>query len=453
MKARTAPPEVPHMRRPTLVRIVTAAVLGTALVAGCSSSADNNAAAPSTTAPVETGPVTLQFWAWASNIDKVVGIWNKAHPEIQVKVSTQSQGDTLVTKLLTADKAGNPPDLAQAEYQALPTLVTSGVAADITSYTTPLKSQFSDSAWQLVSFGGKTYGIPQDYGPMMLYYRTDLFSQFGLTVPKTWDEFAQQARKLHTADPKRYLTTFSAGDPGWFAGLAEQAGANWWTIDGEKWKLGIDSEPSQKVARYWGDLVNAGVLQGQPMYTPQWSKAMNDGTLLAWPSAVWGPAVLAGIAPTTKGKWAMAPLPQWTSGEQKTGMWGGSSTAVMAKSKHLDAAAKFATWLNTDPAAIEALVTQGSLYPAATAGQSTPALSKAPAFMPNQPDFYQTAKQISGTAAAVTWGPDVNVTYASYRDAFGKAIQAKSDFTAALSTMQSTTVADMKKLGFDVSTG
>jgi multiple sugar transport system substrate-binding protein len=440
-----------QMRRTSLIRTVVAAILGIALVAGCSSSSDSGA--PSGSPSSETGPVTLTFWTWAPNIDKVVAIWNKQHPEIKVALSTQSQGDTLVTKLLTADKAGNPPDLAQAEYQALPTLVTSGVAADIGSYAQPIKGQFSDAAWQLVSFGGKTYAFPQDYGPMMLFYRTDLFSQFGLTVPKTWDEFAQQARTLRSKDPKRYLTTFSAGDPGWFAGLTEQAGASWWSIDGEKWKLGIDSEPSQRVARYWGDLVNSGVLQGQPMYTPQWSKAMNDGTLLAWPSAVWGPAVLAGIAPNTKGKWAMAPLPQWTAGDQKTGLWGGSSTAVMAKSKHQAAAAKFATWLNTDPTAVEALVTEGSLYPAVTAGQSTPALSKAPDFMPNQPDFYQTAKQISGTAAAVTWGPDVNVTYASYRDAFGKAIQAKSDFTAALATMQSATVADMKKLGFDVSTG
>ncbi|HVQ96763.1 MAG TPA: sugar ABC transporter substrate-binding protein [Mycobacteriales bacterium] len=439
-------------RRTSLVKTALAAVLGAVLVAGCSSSSDTgDSAAPKQSA--ETGPVTLTFWAWAPNIDKVVAIWNKQHPEIHVTLSTQSQGDTLVTKLLTADKAGNPPDLAQAEYQALPTLVTGGVAADLTAYTGPIKSQFTDSAWQLVSFGGKTYAVPQDYGPMMLFYRADLFTRFGLTVPKTWDEFAAAARTLRAKDPKRYLTTFSAGDPGWFAGLAEQAGASWWSIDGEKWKVDIAGEPSRKVASFWGGLVNSGVLQGQPMYTPQWNKAMNDGTLLAWPSAVWGPAVLAGIAPDTKGKWAMAPLPQWTAGEQKTGLWGGSSTAVMAKSKHQDAAAKFAVWLNTDPTAVDALVTQGSLYPAVTAGQSTPALTKAPDFMPNQPDFYQTAKQISGTAAAVTWGPDVNVTYTSYRDAFGKAIQAKSDFATALSTMQSATVADMKKLGFDLAGG
>ena len=36
-------------------------------------------------------------------------------------------------------------------------------------------------------------------------------------------------------------------------------------------------------------------------------------------------------------------------------------------------------------------------------------------------------------------------------DAFGAAAKNKSDFTAALQTMQDTTVADLKKQGFEVS--
>jgi multiple sugar transport system substrate-binding protein len=144
----------------------------------------------------------------------------------------------------------------------------------------------------------------------------------GLTVPKTWDEFAQLARTVRGKDPKRYLTTFSANDPGWFAGLSQQAGAQWWQVQGDSWKVNVNDPATQKVADYWGGLVASGAIDHQPMYTPQWNKAMNNGTLLAWPSAVWGPAVLGGIAPATKGKWAIAPLPQWSAGEQRTGYWG-----------------------------------------------------------------------------------------------------------------------------------
>ncbi len=45
----------------------------------------------------------------------------------------------------------------------------------------------------------------------------------------------------------------------------------------------------------------------------------------------------------------------------------------------------------------------------------------------------------------------MNVAYTSFKDAFGAAAKNKSDFTAALRTMQDDTVADLKKQGFEVS--
>ena len=286
---------------------------------------------------------------------------------------------------------------------------------------------------------------------MMLFYRKDLFKKLGLEVPATWDEFAEAARQVRQKDPDRYLTTFSANDPGWFAGLSQQAGAEWWAVDGESWSVGIDDDATQQVAQYWDDLVTEGAIDDQPMYTPQWNKQLNDGTLLAWPSAVWGPAVLEGIAPDTKGKWAMAPLPQWTDGEQVAGFWGGSSTAVTRNSKHPAEAAEFARWLNTDPEAVAALIGISNVYPASTDGQSAPALDDPPAFMPDDADFFARAAEISQTARGFTWGPNVNVAYQSYKDEFGRAIQRDAPFTDALQAMQETTVADMEKAGFTVS--
>lgn len=424
---------------------IMAIVLGASLVAACSDSDDSG----SGDTPAEKAE--LAFWSWVPNIEKVVDKWNADNPDIHVTLSRQAGGNDILTKLLTADKAGNPPDLAQVEYQSLPTLVSNNVLADIAKEAEPAKDKFAEGVWQQVTLGtDAVYAIPQDAGPMMLYYRTDLFTKYGLTVPKTWDEFAQTARTLRTKAPKQYLTTFSAKDPGWFAGLTQQAGAAWWGVDGESWKVNVNDAATKKVADYWGGLVSEGAVDDQPMYTPEWNKALNDGTLLAWPSAIWGPGVLEGSAPATKGKWAMAPLPQWAAGESKTGNWGGSSTGVTDKSKSKAAAVKFATWMNTDPTATGLLVTEGAIYPAASDAQSGPALQAPPAFFAQQTDFYVTAKTIADGAAGVTWGPNVNVTYTSYQDEFGKAITAKTPFSAAVDAMQSATVADMQKNGFKV---
>lgn len=431
------------MRRSLGATALVLALVG-GVLAGCSADPD------SATEP--QGPVELSFWSWAPNIDQTIAKWNADNPNIQVKLSKQAGGGDIVTKVLTADKAGNPPDLVQVEYQSLPTLVSNNVLADISEQAGGLRDRFAEGLWQQVTLGtDAVYGIPQDAAPMMLYYRTDLFDRYGLTVPKTWEEFAQAARTVRArSGKKQYLTTFSANDPGWFAGLAQQAGAAWWGVQGDAWKVTVDDPATRKVADYWGALVAEDAVSGDPMYTPEWNKALNDGSLLAWPGAVWGPGVLEGNAPDTKGKWAMAPLPQWIAGESRTGNWGGSSTGVTEKSKHKAAAVTFAAWLNSDPAATTMLVRESALYPAAKDAQQGPALAQPPAFFAEQADFYPLAKQISDGAAGVVWGPNVNVTYEAYKDAFAKAIGGKAPFGPAVEAMQRATVEDMRKNGFTV---
>ena len=76
-------------------------------------------------------------------------------------MQVQAGGDAELTKLLTAAKAGNPPDLAQVEYQALPTLVSSNYLADISKYDGSLKSDFPAGIWNQVTLGTNAlYGAP-----------------------------------------------------------------------------------------------------------------------------------------------------------------------------------------------------------------------------------------------------------------------------------------------------
>ncbi|WP_369227432.1 ABC transporter substrate-binding protein [Streptomyces sp. R39] len=437
---------MPHTKRRRLVTTVVAVSLGATALAACGSSDDSKA---------DSGPVNLTFWSWAPGMDKVVDLWNRGQgkkDQITVTFKKQASGDTLVTKILTAHKAKSGPDLVQAEYQALPTLVSNGAVADIAKEIGDARSDFADGVWQQVTLGtDAVYAVPQDIGPMMFYYRADLFKKYGLTVPTTWDEFAGTARALKKKAPAVDLTTFSANDSGLFAGLAQQAGAKWWTTSGDKWKVAIDDAATQKVAKFWGGLVKEGAIDNQPMYTPAWNKALDTGKQIAWVSAVWAPGTLTTAAPDTKGKWAMAPLPQWSASENVTGSWGGSSTAVTTDSKHQAAAAEFAAWLNTDGDALNALAKESGIYPAATNAQTSGAFTSPPEYFSNQADFYTEAAKIAKTTAPSAWGPNVNVAYTSFNDAFGAAAKNKSDFVTALKTMQDATVADMKKQGFEVS--
>jgi multiple sugar transport system substrate-binding protein len=436
--------------------VIVHLALACAVLAACSGasggrSATDIVAASEASEYVGAAPedADLVMWAWVPGIDEAVNLWNEENPDTQITLSQQAQGDDLVTKVLTAAQAGNPPDLIQVEYQALPTLVTNDVLADISDATTDLAEQYAEGPWSLVTLDtDAVYAVPQDIAPMMLYYRQDIFEELELEVPTTWDQFAQVAQQVRDEAPDRYLTTFSSEDPGWFVGLSQQAGASWWGIEGDAWSVTIDDEATRQVAQYWGDLVAADIVDDQPMYTPEWNTALNEGTLIAWPSAVWAPGVLAGIAAETEGLWSAAPLPQWGD-EERTGYWGGSSTGIAEASDNKEAAVEFATWLNTDPDALQILIESGGIYPAQTQAQ-TDLLSEPPAFIANDEDYFDVARQVAETAAGFTFGPNVNTTYSVYRDAFGSAISGDGDFAQAVTQMQRDTVQDMRDSGFSL---
>ena len=429
----------------TYLPVVLAAAL---LMTGCSGSDDQGGGGAKPGEKVE-----LTYWSWAPNMDKVAEGWNTTHPDIHVTVNKQDGGDPAVAKLLTAIKAGSgAPDVMQAEYQKIPTLVSANALADIAKEAGALKAKFPESAWNSVTLGSEAvYGVPQDTGPMMFFYRSDIFAKAGVQVPKTWDEYAEAARKIHKANPKQYLGTFSSNDPGWFAGLSQQAGASWWGVQGDAWSVAINDATTQKVADYWGKLVQEGVIDNKPMYTPEWNAALNDGTQAGWLGAVWGPGVLEGNAASTKGKWKVAQLPQWDAAAPANGNWGGSATSVTSQSKHKEQAAQFVAWLNTDPVAVKALAGAANVYPAANDATSV-ALTSPPAFFSNQPDFYTIAAEAGKITKPFTYGPNVNVAYSAYNDAFAKAAEAKTaaGFPAALATMQQATTDDLKSAGFKV---
>ena len=425
--------------------IAAVAVALTLVAAACSSSTGGDSSDSG-------GPVTLTMWA-GTGTEKVAEEWNKTHPNIQVKAVNVTNGQPATTKLLAAIKAGaGAPDVMGTEYTNIPTLVASDALADLAKVgASELKSDFSGSMWNAVTLGGESvYGVPGDAGPMMFYYRKDVLQKLGLEVPETWAEYAAAAKTIHEKDPSMYLGTFTGADASVFAGLSQQAGASWWSADGDAWSVNIDSDASRKVAEYWGGLVQSGVIDNQPLFTPSWNSAINGGKQVGWISSVWGAGVLAGNAADTKGKWAATTLPVWDTASPTSGNWGGQAWVVTTQSKHPKEAYEFAKWALTSKDGLTSLVKAVGIYPAALNAQGT--TDTPPPFLSDQSDFFALAAKSSEQIPPTTFGPNVNVAYNAYVDEFGKAAKAKiqADFLTALSSMQQTTLNDLKKSGYAV---
>jgi multiple sugar transport system substrate-binding protein len=408
--------------------------------------------ATSATSADSNKTVHLTFTNWDGGMQTVVDEWNKANPKIQVKlIKPAGTGYTLYNKLITNNKAGTNPDVTEVEYQALPALISNKVVVSLDKYLPDLSKNFSSAALAQVQFQGKTYGVPQNTCPMVFFYRKDVFDKLGLSAPATWADYAKEAAVIHAANPAQQIGNFTAADPGWFAGLAQQAGANWWTTKGSTWTVGINDAATVKVADYWEGLINQGLVNPEPNWSAQWNTDMNSGALVGWVGAQWGPNQLPSIAKDTAGKWEAAALPAWTAGDKTVGIWGGETEAVTANSKYPAQAAKFVNWMNGSTAGINSLIKNVQVFPASTPGQSLPALTTPPPFMSNQPNYNTVmADSAKNVRTFQIWGPDANVTFDSYSNAFASALQNKTSLSAALTTMQNATVSDMKKIGFKV---
>ena len=432
--------------------------LGTLLISSlaltaCSSGDDEAGAPAASCAPSSGGPVTLTFTSWVPGIEDVVEVWNAKNPDIQVKVQTGPNGNGgTYQNFFNQLKAGNAPDLGQIEYDALPSFRVQDGLFDLggCDIVAEAEGQFVPWTWNQVSLGDEdaAYGVPQDAGPMALFYRADLFEQHGIAVPTTWQEYAAAAEKVRAAGG--YITNFSQSDVNQFAGFVWQAGGTWFTNDGDAWGVDLAGEESAQVADYWQGLIDKKLVSAVPPWTPEWDNAYNTDQAWTWVSAVWGANSIATGAPKTAGKWKVAPMPQWAAGDKKAGNWGGSSTAVFKGSKHPYEAAQFALWLNTSEEALTLLNEKAQLYPATKAGASLPALKKGVAFYGDQPIYDVFAEASGQVTPDFTWGPTMTATYANASDGFKAAVSGKGTLNDALTAAQASTIQTLKSQAIPV---
>ena len=225
---------------------VVAAAASIAVLAGCSSPAPSGDSASAASCEPAKGKVTLQYWNTVPGMDQVVALWNKKNPNIQVE--TKNISNDQYGTIGNALKAGKAPELAQVGYDELPDLRTQDAFVDASacSAATAAKSKFVPWTWSQTSFGGTgVFAFPQDTGPMALYVRSDIFKKHGLEIPKTWDEYAADAQKLHNADPNLSITFFDPNNAEWFNGLLWQNNAKMYSYSGDKWHVTRRVRPEQ----------------------------------------------------------------------------------------------------------------------------------------------------------------------------------------------------------------
>jgi multiple sugar transport system substrate-binding protein len=436
-----------------LASAVVAAGASIAVLAACSSPAPSGHASAASCEPAK-GKVALQYWNTVPGMDQVVALWNKKNPNIQVQ--TKNISNDQYGTIGNALKAGKAPALAQVGYDELPYLRTQDAFVDVSacSAATAAKSKFVPWTWSQTSFGGTgVFAFPQDTGPMALYVRSDIFKQHGLTIPKTWDEYAADAQKLHKADPNLDITFFDPNNAEWFNGLLWQNNAEMYKYSGNKWQVTVESAQSKQVAEYWQKLIDAKLVRTDLANgSTQMYAAYQKNQIASYVGAAWGYSMMRDNLPSQAGKWSIVPMPTWGS-SAASGDWGGSTVAFMKGNTHLYESVKFNSWLNTDPEALALENKLGGLYPAATAGSKLPALSQGVPYYNNEKIFNVFADSSKNIDTSFTWGPTQKTVNLALQDAMAKAAAGSGTLTDALSAAQASALKSMKDQAIPATAG
>ena len=311
-------------------------------------------------------PANITVWAWTPGTEEAVKMFEKSHPNINVKLQNVGQGPPHYRKVRTVLKSGKGlPDVIHMEFQYIPSFTLTQDLLDLKPYLPDdFLSNYPDWIQKQINLNGGIYGVPWDTGPLGFIYRKDLLDKAGVKTPiETWDEFAEAAEKYHKANPDSYLVNMPGGQTGQWLGLFWQNGARPFSGDPENFKVNLTDPKIKQVTEYWDKLYESGAISHDADFTDAWYQGFAKGKYAGWLSAAWGPIFLQSYTKSSKGQWRAQQLPQWQEGETVSGNWGGSTLAVLKNTKSPAAAAEFARWSLMERAPVEMFSFDRFLFP------------------------------------------------------------------------------------------
>jgi len=399
-------------------------------------------------------PATITVWAWTPGTEDAVAMFEKAYPNIKVKLQNVGQGPPHYRKVRTVLKSGKgQPDVVQMEFQYIPSFLLTKDLLDMKPFLPAnFLSNYPEWIQKQINFGGGDYGVPWDSGPMAFIYRKDLMKKAGIKTPLvTWDDFAKAAVKYHQANPKSYLIDMPGAQTGQWMSLFWQNGARPFTSDPTNMKVDLTDDKIKQVTQYWDKLYANGSIPHDPDFVDSWYQAMAKGKYAGWLSAAWGPIFLQTYTKSSKGQWQADPLPVWQAGDQTSANWGGSTLAVLKSSKNPAAATEFARWILQEKQPVEMFSYDRFLFPTMNSMLNNPQwLNKKYPFYGGQQVNKVYAKMAGLVDKTWQWPPIFEYVATTGDDIKGKSVDQGKGATAALQPWQDSVVNYAKQQGLTV---
>lgn len=262
--------------------------------------------------------------------------------------------------LLRATVSGQGPDVALMVAEGTPIDFAFRKAAyDLTNFSdyTEVIKEFKDSALVPFKFTQKghtgLYALPEQQTFPVLFYRKDIFKDYGLTPPKTWDEAYKVMNKLNENNLDFFiesgstsLTDLSTGgisntvNSGLFGSILYQHGGSFYNTEGTK--SALTDKKSLDAFKMFTDFFTKYRLEKQANFVNRF----RSGEMAAGITDYQTYNTLVVFAPEISDKWAIAEVPGLEDTPEKNVVTSKSlSSAIMLQSaKDKEAAWEFMKW-------------------------------------------------------------------------------------------------------------
>ena len=316
-----------------------------------------------------TGDVTYCTGKDTSGAQKfAIEEFNKANPDINAQLlEFSTSADEQRTQFVQRQEAKSGEcDVFYADVIWTAEFASQKWIYDMTPYVETRKADLIEATLDSVTFEDKNWAMPQQTDAAFLYYRTDQVDEVPATWQEVYDVASQNDGIVYQGAPYEGLTCD-------FLELAYAAGGEILSKNGKE--AVIDSPENVAALQFMVDGVKNGIAaNGVTTYMEEESRRYFESGratfMRNWPYAF----ALGEKAPKVKGKFAVAPFPEWEGGGTAA-ILGGHNLVISQFSENPGAALKLVDFVTGDEMQV-AQFRDYSLAPVLTAAYEDPDVQK-----------------------------------------------------------------------------
>lgn len=271
-----------------------------------------------------------------------------AHDHVTIEYEVQ-EWNGIQDKLTSAFASQDPPDIIELGNTQAPSFAAEGVLTDLTGDVKSLGGdEWLDSLKASGEWDGKQFSTPFYAANREVIYRTDMFSQAGITEPPTsredWLDAITKLEATFGSDPE-FQPLYLPGQ-NWYALLSfiYDEGGDIAKKDGDKFTATLSTPEAKAGLEFYQQLVETSATtapRDADEQTPEQAGIYGQGKVAMMIGLPWEVDTAAKTNPDIATKTSAFPIPSKNAGEYAPVFQGGSNLTIPINSSDADLAKEY----------------------------------------------------------------------------------------------------------------